>query len=235
MKKRITNGLPAVTKTAIKELSSRLNFIQSVPESARLNNNERTLIAQLLLGPVRTRKWYDKLKPNIKDTTRRTIIKGLNQIAGEDRDRLIEVVENALPFDTKKTIWDYNHAAILKGIDELTKETIRFPSTTELQERTGLSRTTIARHLREYKTSPQFHQQQENLTLMRENILARVYVLASKGDTKAMKVFLEATGAQSGRVRNQTNYIQYNSLRITEEDLKRLPDEKLEKLLMILK
>lgn len=226
---RKKEGLQKVTKPRAQEivrLSNSLAYIPSIPDSGKLDKKESAYIARILMGPVLTRKWLEKLPTEKRQYFIKTVTRSLNILAGDDRDRLVMNTTHVLHEDTRRNIWEFNHAEILKAIDFISTSKGRFPFTTEIAQITGLSRPTVDRHLKEYQNSPQYKQRQEEFVMMRENVLARVYYLAINGNVKAMQVFLNFTGPSPVRIGSQTNYIQYNSLTITEDDLKRLPPDK---------
>lgn len=128
--------------------------------------------------------------------------------------------------DGRNALWDYNHIQIILGITLLTKEKNRFPTRTELSNKTGLSRQTIDKHLKEYFGSHEYIEKQNEYMIMREKVLANVFCQAEGGDIRAAKVFLDATEnvLPNVSIRNQNNFIQINGIVISQEQIKELPE-----------
>jgi len=94
---------------------------------------------------------------------------------------------------TKQSIWHYNHQTILNAIHNCIVRTGNMPTINFLTEETKLSRTTINKHLKDYRTHELNESTKTNLAMLRSNVLASVYMLAMSNDIKAMKLFLEQT------------------------------------------
>ena len=164
-------------------------------------------------------EFYVKLMPN-----------GLSVFQGVDRDRFIELFNCFTKNDELRNIsWQRHHVQITQAISCIVDEKVRFPTRGEIAEKTGLSRTCIDQHLKEYYKSELFDQKQQEIQLMREKLLAALFSLSLDGDVKAAKVFLQATSPNNEvqSIKNQqNNFIQINGIVITEEQLKELPEEK---------
>jgi len=94
---------------------------------------------------------------------------------------------------TKQSIWHYNHQTILNAIHNCIVRTGNMPTINFLTDETKLSRTTINKHLKDYKKCELNESTKTNLAMLRSNVLANVYLLAMSNDIKAMKLFLEQT------------------------------------------
>jgi hypothetical protein len=112
-------------------------------------------------------------------------------------------------------------------------ENNRMPSKAELAEKTGLSRQTIHKHLKEYKVHPQFIGQLEQFRFMTEKVLAKVFHFAVNGDMRAAKLYLEMFSPsyiqKSGNtlIQNQNNYIQINGTVLSQDIVTQLSPEQL--------
>jgi hypothetical protein len=102
----------------------------------------------------------------------------------------------------------------------------------DIADETGLSRVTVIKHLKQYYESETFKEKENALKFLREKLLTKIYSYAWDGNMRAAKIFMDATGDRpSFTVQNQqNNYIQVNGIMITEEQLKNLPIDKLEKI-----
>jgi len=176
---------------------------------------------------------YLGLQPEDQALFRQHAMYLLNNLKGDERDDLIARMDQVLPASTKKEIWESNHAAITNAISCLMTERGRMPSRGEIAKKAGVSRTTVYKHLKDYKESDLYQQSVEAFRYMADQVLANIYRYAISGDTKAARLFLEATGAlptNRGRVFNQTNYIQINGLMITQEQITNMKPEHIKQL-----
>jgi predicted transcriptional regulator len=151
----------------------------------------------------------------------------LQQLKGEERDSFINKIDLIVPAENKNQIWEYNHHLINSAISKLMREHGVMPDKTDIAKATGLSRPTIGKHLKEYKTHPEYAAEMERFKFMASKVLANVYKLALNGDIKASKLYFEMVGAvnkqQPGAVVNeQNNYIQVNNTILSQENLRRL-------------
>jgi hypothetical protein len=97
---------------------------------------------------------------------------------------------------------------------------------------TGLSRQTVAKHLTDYKTHPQYLAEMEQFKYMAPKILAGVCKLACNGDVKAARLYFEMVGAINKKqpntvINKQNNYIQINNTILSQENLNQLSKEQL--------
>ena len=172
---------------------------------------------------------FNKLE---RDYLSETATEILQQLKGEERDNFISKIELILPASTKSRIWEYNHSVITCAISKLIREQGFMPSKNDISEETGLSRQTVAKHLKEYKAHPEFMAEMEQFKFMAPKLLANVFKFASNGDVKAARLYFEMVGAinkqQSNTVVNeQNNYIQINNTILSQENLKQLSAEQL--------
>lgn len=156
----------------------------------------------------------------------------LQHLKGEERDNFINKMELIVPASTKKDMWEYNHHKVTRAITKLMNGNGYMPSVNDIAQETGLSRQTVAKHLKEYRTNPEYIAEVEQFKFMAPKIMAGVFRLATGGDIKAAKLYLEMVGAinkqQSSTVVNkQNNYIQINNTILSQETLKQLSVEQL--------
>ncbi len=156
----------------------------------------------------------------------------VQQLKGAERDNFLEKIESIVPASTKNDIWDYNHIVISSAITKFMCQHGVMPTKNAIAEETGLSRQTVAKHFKEYKTHPEFIAQMEQFKFMAPKILANVFKFASSGDMRAARLYFEMVGAinkqQTNTVVNeQKNYIQINNTILSQENLKQLSAEQL--------
>ena len=150
-----------------------------------------------------------------------------------EKDILIKQFELIFDTETKNQFWEYNHSNITYAISTLMQESGRMPSKKELAEKTGLSRPTIDKHLKEYTNSSLYIQETETFKFMTASVLAKVFKFAVNGDIRACKLYLEFMGNANGHpsnntlIQNQNNYIQINGRVLSQETIKHLNPEQL--------
>lgn len=207
------------------------------PDEFIMSELEETVALNIAYGEPWTKEERDALSPEDKELFCIVLSKAMNVFAGQDRDLLYSKVENCIAPENKNDYWEQNHFRILKAIDKLTREIGRFPSRMEIVNDTGLSRTTINKHLKEYFGSDQFREKKEEYIALRERLLARLYRYAIDGNMKAARIFIEATAETviGPQIKNQqNNLIQINGSTITSHQLRLLPTDKLKQLEEIL-
>jgi len=156
----------------------------------------------------------------------------LQQLKGDERDNFINKIAMIVPAETNSQIWEYNDYLISNAISNLMRAHGFMPDRTDIAKATGLSRQTIAKHLKEYKTHPEYAAELERFKFMAPKVLANVFKFALNGDMKAARLYFEMIGTvnkrQSGSVVNeQNNYIQINNTILSQENLKQLSEEQL--------
>lgn len=169
-----------------------------------------------------------------------------NQAKGEEKELFYEKIEAIMVDETKRDVWETNHGNIIWAISVLIKENGRMPTKTEIALKTNLSRQTIYKHLKEYKSNPFNAEFQEQFTIMYPKLMASVFQYALNGDMRAAKLYLECIGAlktplsgsngnNNTLIQNQNNYIQINGMVLSQETVKNLTPEQLNTIEGILK
>jgi hypothetical protein len=203
--------------------------LQKLPNRDRELTIQQAIIKKIICGEKLTKDQVRALSKRKQTALINALSVGLRTLRFNDRDNLVENISDIISDETKYSIWNSNHIKILWAIHEQTNKYNRFPTRQELSDATGISRTTIGKHLKQYYGSQQYHERQEEFSLMREKVLAKAFNLSMLGDTKAMRVFLEATSQLKplSQIRNQqNNIIQINGVTITEDQLSELPPDK---------
>jgi DNA-binding XRE family transcriptional regulator len=137
--------------------------------------------------------------------------------------------------NTKSDIWERNHMQISNAIASHMREYGVMPTQNDLAQKTGISRQTVAKHIKEYKEHPEFAAQMEQFKMMSHKIMANVFKQASNGDMRAAKLYFDLVGAVNKQpaatvVTAQKNYIQINNTILSQENLKSLTDEQLKQI-----
>lgn len=174
----------------------------------------------------------EQLSQDQQEDFRVHLVQLLNTTKGPELDRLIEKADAVIPKDIKNQLWEINHAKIQGAITNHIVETNGMPTKTHIADLTGLSRATIYKHLKEFDTHTLFKEHSKSFKFMAEQILVRVYKKAMQGEIKAMRLYLEATGyiGQNSPIRNQNNYIQINTTRLTPEVIQQMTPDQLQQI-----
>lgn len=165
-----------------------------------------------------------------------------NTLKGEEKDRFLRKIEHITSSDFNNDLWESNHKRIMAAINNVMAETGIMPTKAQIAKEAGLSRQTIHKHLKEYQEHHLYKEQEVQFRFLKSRMQAILYQLAAKGDVKAIKLFLEATGlldnsktVNKNIIENQHNYIQINETRLSQEEIKKLSPEKLKQIEALLK
>ena len=160
------------------------------------------------------------------------ITAGYLTLSGDDRDSFFDKTEEILSPNSRNEIWERNHYCILNVISWQTIQHKQIPTIKEIVEETGLSRVTVLKHLKEYYDSDTFKEKQNAFKFLREKLMAKIYSFAYDGNMRAAKIFMDVTSDKPllSIQNQQNNYIQINGLVITQEQIKSLPADKLQKI-----
>ena len=112
------------------------------------------------------------------------------------------------------------------------------PTKMDLTEKTGLSRQTIHKHLKEYTMHPLYQNHQEQFRFMADKVLARIFHFATNGDVKAAKLYFDILGKNFGSTQTnyvQNNYVQINNIKLSQDKIKQLSPDKLKEIFAALK
>jgi len=170
------------------------------------------------------------------------ITEKFNSLIGNERDIFYTKIEAICHEETKNQLWESNHNKITAAISVLLQDYGRMPSKVEIAKKSELSRQTIHKHLKEYKTHPLFLGQMEQFRFMSSKLLAKVFQYAINGDIAAAKLYFSVIGyANAGQqqnstmIQNQNNYIQINGTVLSQETIQQLNAEQLNSIESILK
>lgn len=126
----------------------------------------------------------------------------------------------------KRMRYNQNQRLIQSYIHNTIIETRILPSQTDIAFNTGLSRVTVAKHLKEGAGAQFFKDELETYKLLTPFVLNALYKIGLEDkNVKALTAFLDYSRASSGGIKQQNNYIQINNTKIDEATIDRLPDE----------
>lgn len=140
----------------------------------------------------------------------------------------MEVTEADRVVEIRRLQWQTNDIHIKQALQEYIFELNRVPTHNELEQKTGLSRTTISKHIKEGTGAEYFKEDIEKYKLMTTQALnALIKIGLKENNIKALKVYLDyfkdTTGGQS--IKQQNNYLQINNTRVDELTVNQLPEE----------
>ncbi|RZA01672.1 MAG: hypothetical protein EOP47_09725 [Sphingobacteriaceae bacterium] len=216
-------------------------------KAARLTKHAKQKINNLFKQPQITMRDIEDLTPPERDYLDQNLAQLSEQLRGTQYDNFLAQVDQIIAPETKSDIWENNHRDISEVISENMRIHGAMPTHTEIASLTGLSRQTIAKHLKEYKKQPEFIKQKEQFTFMAPQLLANVYKFALDGDIRAARLYFEIIGAKTTPPQNtlhrsptdlpgtQHNYIQINNTILSQENLARLTTDQLNQIEGIIK
>ena len=121
--------------------------------------------------------------------------------------------------------YEVNQHMISACIHNYVRENGCFPQVTAIREKTGLSRTTIYRHLKLDDYSPANKLIKGKFEVMATMALEQLYKIGvQENNHTALKSFIELVNG-SNRTKCVNNYIQINNLQLTKEEFEQLPNE----------
>jgi len=175
------------------------------------------------------------LKQEDIDQFQSYITKLFNKLTGNEKEILLEQVNDILPTDTKNQLWEINHFNIIKEISIFIEEYGIMPTKNNIATVTGLSRQTIHKHLKDFAANPLYAEQMLQFKVMADRVMAKVLKIAvqGEGNVKAARLYFEVLGylgGQSGlntKINTQNNYIQINGTVLSQETVKHLKPEQL--------
>jgi len=189
-----------------------------------------------------TTKDFEHLSDPEKDRFMKLVTERFSNLKGDERDDFYRKIEQIASETSKNDVWENNQGRITGAIANLITENNRMPTKAEIAEKTGFSRQTIHKHLKEYATHPIYLSQLEQYRLVTSRVLASVFQLALRGDVSAAKLYFNVTGAMPNNskasntlIQNQNNFIQINGTVLSQEAFENLNPEQLNQIERILK
>jgi hypothetical protein len=124
--------------------------------------------------------------------------------------------ETFIRFEEKirRITYDTNRTTIMLSIKESIIKYNKIPTQTEIAQLTGLSRTTVIKHLNEITTEQEYKEIKQSTAVMLPIIMAKLYKLCLEGNVRALKIFLDFHKQSEATmyIKNQQNNLQINKL-----------------------
>lgn len=160
----------------------------------------------------------------------------INSLEGSELDDYLEKIDSIIPADSdiKSIRWEITHMKIYAWIGKLIQEKHRLPTVSEIAHQSKYSRKTIHAHLKDFESSPFYEEEKQKFKILHNTILNRLFEFGFDGDVKACRLFLEATEGLKPK-ENTRNYIQINSLVVTDEVIKGLPESRVKEIESIIR
>lgn len=122
--------------------------------------------------------------------------------------------------------FEMNHVKIVSFIRKFLMQYGSFPQVSLIAENTELSRTTIYKHLEQFDRDSYRKIEARKIQIMRDSILGKLYFEAlNNNNTKAAGLYLKYTQSADDPLQTTTNYIQINSIQLTQDAIEELPSE----------
>ena len=198
--------------TDFEALKTKEDYIQLLEEAPEQFDN----VAQWVIKRVNE-------ELNSKDPGSAQVDKYYNRF-----ERLVEVKDpESLP-EIRRDRWRVNQRKIETELHKFLFNGHRLPTNEELSLKTGLSRVTINKHLKEGAGASIFKEDMEVYRLLTSKAITKLYTLGIKNnDVRALKIFLDyfKDNSPTPPIKTQNNYLQINNTRIDEFTVNLLPDE----------
>lgn len=177
-------------------------------------------VTEILDLPIVIKADISTFNEKEKEYLSKVVNEKMKILKGEELDRFVEKISDIIAQDSKSSIWENNHRTIVMKISEYIDLTGSMPTMFELSDRTGLSRQTLGKHLKEYRKHPQFVEYLEQFRFMGQKILSKMFQLAMNGNVRAARLYLEMIGGGvvgSNFGMQTKNFIQIRNMKLTQE------------------
>jgi hypothetical protein len=124
-----------------------------------------------------THKDLEDFSEKESDSLMELLTEKFNELKGAERDRFYQKIEPITGEGTKNQIWESNHNQITWAISALMQEYGRMPTNTEIAIKTELSRQTVHKHIKEYKTHSLFLETREQFEFLSSKVYLRFLLL----------------------------------------------------------
>jgi hypothetical protein len=164
-------------------------------------------------------------KPD-RDKIGDAIVERLKKCQPEEQVSLLAkfaaVCENPM---IKHDIWEINHSRMIAVIAGHLAEHGTMPNQSVLAEKTGISRQSIVKHLKEYRKESGYAEKIEKLKMMKMTVIEYMLARALAGDLRASKIFLDTMSRLEDKEeasireteKNQSSYIQITGVMINND------------------
>jgi len=185
------------------------------------------------LNSISELKSYLTLKPENKYEVEKSLRERIEQAYSDDNinefnliEMLVSITEDEdLKTDIRNTTYEVNHSIITSFIHNYLLEKRVFPTMSTIANETDLSRQTIYNHLNNGFLDTHNKLVKGKNEIMSMHALQKLYLIGIQDNNPtALKYFIQLSGLVSNNnTMNVNNYIQINNLKISNEDIKKLP------------
>lgn len=187
------------------------------------------------LNSVSELKKYLELNPKNKYDVDKSLRNRVEQAYNDKESNEFDLIEMLLYItedediktDIRNTTYETNHSIITSYIHNYLLEFRTFPTMTTISNETNLSRQTIYNHLHNGFLNTNNKLIKGKNEIMSINALQKLYLIGIEDrNPTALKHFIQLSGLTANNNTMQVNnYIQINNLKISNEDIQRLPFE----------
>ena len=178
----------------VKKVKSFKKEIMSNNKTTKIKNGlQKFTLSELLEKEEITQGDVVHLSVDEVDSLKKQILERARDTNGSERAKLLKQVDGLLTNNQRNYLYEHNHRLILGHLHNYMLNSGTIPSITTLAEKTELSRTTINKHMREFKTSGIFKEDEQKFEMLAGSVLAIVFKMAMAQDIKAFNLFLYYT------------------------------------------
>ncbi len=125
--------------------------------------------------------------------------------------------------NTRNSLYQWNHVSIIAALHKGIMECNMMPTITNIASETGLSRTSVHKHLKDVRDLGNDSEVRLQLGMMAEQAITRLYKIGMEdSNPTALKYFIQF--ADPTLMKSAiNNYIQINNIRLSQEDIQSLP------------
>ena len=130
----------------------------------------------------------------------------------------------------KNALWLRNHQKICNVIVNYLNRYHAMPHIYQIANDTGISRQTIHKHIKEFRQSQDYKDYKDQQKIVESRIVGTIMNAALLGDMKAARLYFELSGELKTGRNTTNNFIQINNTILTDDILKMLPVERIERI-----
>jgi hypothetical protein len=124
-----------------------------------------------------------------------------HEAKGTEKDNLLIKADEIIKPQTKNGLWEANHNNIIAFIHNGIVVNNMMPTIVDLMEKTGLSRQTISKHLKEFKEHELYKEHKAQFQILATSVLKKLFHLSMGGNVQASKIFLDAVGETNQNIK----------------------------------
>jgi DNA-binding phage protein len=186
------------------------------------------------LNSVSELKEYLTLKPENKYVVDKSLRLRVEQAYNDKKMDEFDLIEMLLYItededvnkDIRNTTYETNHSIITTYSHNYLLEHRKFPTMSTIANEINLSRQTIYNHLNSGFLDANNNLVKRKTEMMSFNALENLYLIGIEDrNPTALKHFIQLAGITANNTMQVNNYIQINNLKISTEDIKKLPLE----------